>query len=75
MVKNLPASAGDARDSGSIPRSWKSPWNRKMATCSGILAWEIPWTKKPGRLQPMGSQRVEQDRDDAYLCTVTEISH
>ena len=29
-----------------------------MATHSSILAWIIPWTKEPGRLQSMGSQRV-----------------
>ena len=29
-----------------------------MATHSSILAWEIPWPEKPGRLQSMGSQRV-----------------
>ena len=29
-----------------------------MTTHSSILAWEIPWTEEPGRLQPMGSQRV-----------------
>ena len=71
VVKNLPASAADARDLGSIPRSQKSPWNRKMATCSSILAWEIVLL----RLQPMGSQRAEPNWDDAYSCTVTEISH
>ena len=32
-----------------------------MATHSSILAWKIPWTEEPGRLQSMGSQRVEQD--------------
>ena len=31
-----------------------------MATYSSILAWEIPWTEEPGRLQSMGSQRVGQ---------------
>ena len=30
----------------------------KMATHSFILAWEIPWTEEPGRLQSMGLQRV-----------------
>ena len=30
-----------------------------MATHSSILAWEIPWTEEPGRLQSMGSQRVD----------------
>ena len=32
-----------------------------MATHSGILAWEIPWTEKPDGLQSMGSQRVRYD--------------
>ena len=31
---------------------------KEMATHSRILAWEIPWTEEPGRLQSMGSQRV-----------------
>ena len=34
---------------------------REMATRSSILAWKIPWTKEPGRLQSMGSQRVGHD--------------
>ena len=33
----------------------------EMATHSSILAWKIPWTEKPGRLQSMGSQRVRRD--------------
>ena len=32
-----------------------------MATHSSILAWRIPWTEEPGRLQSMGSQRVRYD--------------
>ena len=32
-----------------------------MATHSGTLAWQIPWTEEPGRLQSMGSQRVGHD--------------
>ena len=32
-----------------------------MATHSNILAWEIPWTEEPGRLQSMGLQRVGRD--------------
>ena len=34
---------------------------KEMAAHSSILAWEIPWTEDPGRLQSMGSQRVELD--------------
>ena len=32
-----------------------------MATLSSILAWEVPWTEEPGRLQSMGLQRVGHD--------------
>ena len=40
---------------------WEDPLERGMATHSSILAWRIPWTEEPGRLQPMGSQRVGHD--------------
>ena len=33
-------------------------WEKAMATHSSILAWKIPWTEEPDRLQSMGSQRV-----------------
>ena len=33
----------------------------ESATHSSILAWRIPWTEKPGRLQSMGSQKVGHD--------------
>ena len=35
----------------------KDPLGKKMATHSRTLAWEIPWTEEPGRLQSMGSQK------------------
>ena len=34
---------------------------KEMATHSSTLAWKIPWTEKPGRLQSMGLQRVGHD--------------
>ena len=34
---------------------------KEMATHSSILAWKIPWSEEPGRLQSMGSQRVGHD--------------
>ena len=34
---------------------------KEMATHSSTLAWKIPWTEEPGRLQSMGSQRVIHD--------------
>ena len=37
---------------------WEDPLEEGMATHSSILAWRIPWTEEPGKLQSMGSQRV-----------------
>ena len=37
---------------------WEDPLEKEMATCSSILAWEIPWTEEPGGLQSLESQRV-----------------
>ena len=57
VVKNLPANAGDAGDVvvGSIP-GWGNSLEKEMATHSSILAWNIPQTEEPGRLQSIGSQ-------------------
>ena len=40
------------------PKGWRE---KGMATHSSILAWRIPWTEEPGRLQSMGSPRVRHD--------------
>ena len=40
---------------------WEDPLEKGMATHSSTLAWKIPWTEEPGRLQSMGSQRVRHD--------------
>ena len=37
------------------------PSEKAMATHSSTLAWQIPWTEEPGRLQPMGSLGVGHD--------------
>ena len=50
VVKNLPVSAGDTGDMGSI-LAWEDPLEKEMATYSRVLAWEIPWTEEPGGLQ------------------------
>ena len=38
---------------------WEDPLEKEMATHSSILAWEILWTKEPGRLQSMGFQESD----------------
>ena len=60
VVENPSANAGDIRDIGSIP-GWEAPLEEGTATHSSTLAWRIPWTEEPGRLQSMGSQRVGHD--------------
>ena len=42
----------------------EDPLEKGMATHSSVLAWRIPWTEEPGRLQPIESQRVRQDWSD-----------
>ena len=37
----------------------EEPLEKEMATHSSILAWRIPWTEEPGRLQSMGSQESD----------------
>ena len=51
-VKNQPAMQKTRVQS----LGWEDPLEKEMATHSSILAWEIPWTEEPGRLQSMGSK-------------------
>ena len=39
----------------------EDPLEKEMAIHSSTIAWKIPWTEEPGRLQYMGSQRVRHD--------------
>ena len=43
--------------------SWENTLEKEMATHFSILAWEIPWTEEPGRLQSIGS--LESDMTEA----------
>ena len=52
MVKNPPINVGDMRHRFLVQ---EDRLEEAMATHSRILAWRIPWTKEPGRLQSMGS--------------------
>ena len=60
VVKNSPANTEDIKDGGSIPGLGRFPEKGK-ATHSSILAWKIPWTEEPGRLESIGSHRVRHD--------------
>ena len=56
-VKRLPA----MRETQIQSLGREDPLEKEMATHSSILAWKIPWTEEPGRLQSMGLQRVRHD--------------
>ena len=57
MVKNLPA----MQEMWVQFLGWEDPLEKEMATHSSILAWEILWTEKSGRLQSMGSQELDMN--------------
>ena len=57
MVKNLPA----VRKAQVQSLGREDPLENGMPTHSSILAWRIPWTEEPGKLQSTGSQRVKDD--------------
>ena len=60
MVKDPPASAGDATDSG-FDLGREDSLEKELATHSSVLTWRIPWTEEPGGLQSTGSRRVRHD--------------
>ena len=57
-VKNPPANTGDAGVSRVPSLSQEDSLVQEIATCSSILAWKIPWTEEPGRLQSIGSKEL-----------------
>ena len=62
VVKNLPAKQ-EMQETQVQSLGWEDPLEKGMATPSSILAWRIPWTDKPGRLQSMGLQSQIQVSD------------
>ena len=54
MVKRL----STMRETQVQALGWEDPLEKEMAIHSSTIAWKIPWTEEPGRLQSMGSQRV-----------------
>ena len=55
LVKNLPA----MEETGVQSLGQEDPLEKEMATHSSLLAWKIPWTEEPGRLQSMGLQESD----------------
>ena len=59
-MKNLPTMQ-EIQETEVQSLGQEDPLEKGMATHSGILAWRIPWTERPGRLQSTGLQRVGHD--------------
>ena len=69
QVKNPPARQ-EAEKTQVLILGWEDSLEEGVATHSSILAWRMPWTEEPGRLQSMGSQRARHDWSDlAYMHT------
>ena len=60
MVKNLP----EMQEIWVQSLGQEDPLEKGMATHSSILAWRIPWTEEPGRLQPMGVTKSQTPLTD-----------
>ena len=57
MVKRLPA----MQETWVQSLGWEDALEKEMTTHSSTLAWKIPWTEEPGKLQSMGLQRAGYD--------------
>ena len=57
MVKRL----STMRETQVQSLGWEDPLEKEMVIHSSTIAWKIPWTEEPGRLQSMGSQRAGHD--------------
>ena len=64
-IKRLPRWLSDKESGKQKMRvrslGWEDSLGKEMAIHSSFIAWKIPWTEEPGRLQRMGSQRVGHD--------------
>ena len=60
VVKNLPAK----QEMWVQSLCWEDPLEKEMAIHSSTLAWEIPWTEAPGKLQSMGLQKRQIQLSD-----------
>ena len=79
-AKNLP-SMQEPQESQVGSLGWEDPLGKGMATHSSILAWKIPWTEEPGRVQSMGSPSCTRQATEHThtriadsLCCTTETN-
>ena len=66
-VKNLPAV--QETQEMQVQSQSGDPLKKKMAICSSILSWKIPWTEEPGRLQSKGLEESDMTKHAGTLCS------
>ena len=71
-LKNLPITAGDAGDVGSIPGLGRAPGGENGNPLS-MLDWRIPWTEEPGGLWSVGWPRVRHDRAHVHIAQLFAV--
>ena len=71
MVKNPPA----IQETWVQYLGWEDPLEEVMTTHSSILAWSIPWTKEPGRLQFMGVANSQTQLSTAHSFILDDLAH
>ena len=69
MVKNPP----EMQEIGVPSLGWEDALEKGMATHSSILAWWIPWTEEPGKLQSMGSQKSQTWLTNARVTLLQQL--
>ena len=69
LVKNLPA----MQETQIWSLGWEDALEKELATHSSMLAWEIPWTEEPGRLQSIQSQKSWTQLSDWTATTKCSI--
>ena len=70
MIKPLPT----MRETWVQSLGWEDLLEKEMATHSSILAWKIPWTEEPGRLQSMGSQSQTRLSDFPFTLYIPRVT-
>ena len=72
--KRNPPAMPESQETQVRSLSQEDPLEEGMATHSSILAWRIPWTEEPGRLQSTGSQRVGHDSATSLMIEIMEFT-
>ena len=70
MVKRLPT----IRQTQVRALGWEDPLEKEMAIHSSTIAWKIPWTEEPGRLQSMGSHKSRTGLNNfTFICATRKL--